>query len=100
MCVLQVCKRQPGWYSTNLAAAAAGLEEHSAGHADQITRVCVCIAVSLVFPPALLCLELRAVGWDDPVGYDVSLNLTKIHHVVYKSPKSIGCEDSLLKSMH
>ncbi len=45
--VLQVCEWQQGWNSTNLAAAASGLEEHSAGHADQITRVCVCAAVKV-----------------------------------------------------
>lgn len=39
--VLQVCERQQGRYSSDLAASPSGLEEHSAGHADQITRVCV-----------------------------------------------------------
>ena len=34
---------------------------------------------------ALLRSELRAVGWDDPEGYNVTLNFTEINLVVHKT---------------
>lgn len=92
---------------------AAGMEQHESGSCSlraggafcwtcrpNYPGMCVCGCQSLASPPALLCLELRAVGWDDPAGYNVSLNFAKINHVVYKSPRPIVCEDSLLKTMH
>lgn len=61
--VLQVRKWEQRWYSANLAAAASGLEEHSAGHADQITRVCVCARLSKVWRAAALTAQSRGLGW-------------------------------------
>lgn len=60
--VLQVRKWEQRWYSANLAAAASGLEEHSAGHADQITRVCVCARLSKVWRAAALTAQSRGLG--------------------------------------
>lgn len=60
VCVLQICEWQQGWYSTNLAAAASGLEKHSTGHADQITRVCVYGCQSLGFSASTVVLRAES----------------------------------------
>ena len=71
------------------------MEEHSAGHADQITRVCVCACQSLAFPIVLLHSELRDVDLDDPSCYAVTPYFRNINDVVYTSVRQ--CKDPLLR---
>lgn len=80
--VLQVCERQQGRYSSDLAASPSGLEEHSAGHADQITRVCVSALLSRPgLPISAFALGINLVSWDHPGGDDVSLHFQIINHL-------------------